>query len=233
MVWIGSLKLSVQNNTELISFQDWTLRVRPAQVLAPRLLLLLHGWTGDENSLWVFVRNFSEDYWIVAPRAPYFSEQPAGGYSWRPLRPENRAWPSLNDLRPSAEALIPLIDAYSTENNIDASQFDVMGFSQGGALTNVITLLHPERIRRAGILAGFLPADSEPLLRDKPLKGKPFFVAHGRLDETVKVEYAHQSVKSLEMAGAEVTFCEDDVGHKVSAPCLRGLEDFFARSNDR
>src|ERR1700690_2793638 len=156
MVWIGSLKLSLQNNTELISFQDRILRVRPAQVKAPRLLLLLHGWTGDENSLWVFVRNFSEDYWIVAPRAPYSSEQSAGGYSWRPLRSENQAWPSLDDLRPSAEALIPLINAYSTDNNIDASRFDVMGFSQGGALTNVTTLLHPKRIRRAGILAGFL-----------------------------------------------------------------------------
>ena len=228
MVWIGSLKLSDPNNTELISFHDWTLRVRPAKGKTPPLLLLLHGWTGDENSLWVFVRNFSEDYWIVAPRAPYSSEQPAGGYSWRPLRVENRAWPGLEDLRPSAEVLIPLIDAYSDENNFDASQFDVMGFSQGAALANTITLLHPERVRRAGILAGFLPANSEPLLQDRPLKGKAFFVAHGRLDETVKIEYARQSVKLLELAGADVTFCEDDVGHKVSAHCLRGLEDFFA-----
>jgi phospholipase/carboxylesterase len=228
MVWIGSLKLSVQNNSELISFHDWTLRVRPTKGKAPRLLLLLHGWTGDENSLWVFVRNFSEDYWIVAPRAPYSSGQSAGGYSWRALRSENQGWPSLDDLRPSAKALIPLIDAYSAENNLDSSRFDVMGFSQGAALTNTLALLHPERIRRAGILAGFLPAGAEPFLQGRPLKGKSFFVAHGRSDETVKIEYARQSVKSLEMAGADVIYCEDDVGHKVSAHCLRGLEDFFA-----
>ena len=29
-------------------------------------------------------------------------------------------------------------------------------------------------------------------------------------------------------AGAQVTFCEDEVGHKVSASCLRALKDFFA-----
>jgi predicted esterase len=32
----------------------------------------------------------------------------------------------------------------------------------------------------------------------------------------------------LESAGADVTFCEDEVGHKVSAHCLHALEDFFA-----
>ena len=31
----------------------------------------------------------------------------------------------------------------------------------------------------------------------------------------------------LEQAGAQVTYCEADVGHKVSADCLRGLENFF------
>jgi len=150
-------------------------------------------------------KEFSEDYWIVAPRAPYSSEQTCGRFSWRPLRVENRAWPGLEDLRPSAEVLIPLIDAYSDENNFDASQFDVMGFSQGAALANTITSCI--RTGSAGWnMAGFLPANSEPLLQDRPLKGKAFFVAHGRLDETVKIEYARQSVKLLELAGADVTF---------------------------
>ena len=201
--------------------------MRLANIKAPRLLLLLHGWTGDENSLWVFVRNFSEHYWIVAPRAPHNSKQPVGGFSWRPLGEDSHGWPNLDDLRPSVEALIPLIDSYSKENNFVSSQFDVIGFSQGGALTNTIALLHPERIRRAGILAGFVPANAESLAEGQPLKGKSFFVAHGRLDETVKIEHARQSVKYLERAGADVTFCEDEVGHKVSARCLRALEGFF------
>jgi phospholipase/carboxylesterase len=219
--------MHVQSDSDILLFQNWTLRVRSAKTKEPRLLLLLHSLTGDENSLWVFVRNFSEDYWIVAPRAPDPSGQPAGGYTWRPVRAENRAWPSLDDLRPSAEALVQMIDGYSAQNDLDGSRFDVMGFSQGGALTNTIALLHPERIRRAAVLAGFIPADAEPLMRDQPLKGKSFFVAHGRLDETVKIEYARQSVKWLETAGAQVIFCEDDVGHKVSANCLHALEDFF------
>jgi len=219
--------MSVQNSAGLVSFQNWTLRVRPAKIKTPRLLLLLHGWTGDENSLWIFVRNFSEDYWIVAPRAPYLSGQPARGYSWRRSPGHIEGLPGLDDFRPSVEDLISLMDAYSAENNLDASRFNVMGFSQGGALTNMIALLHPERIERAAVLAGFVPSGAEPLVQGRPLEGKSFFVAHGILDETVKIEYARQSVKLLESAGADVTFCEDEVGHKVSARCLHALEEFF------
>jgi phospholipase/carboxylesterase len=217
----------VQSNTDLISYGSWTLRVRSANTKTPHLLLLLHGWTGDENSLWVFVRNFPENYYILAPRGPHPSEQPAGGYSWRPIPSNDRGWPSLDDLRPAADSLITLMDGFSAEKDLDASQFDVMGFSQGAALTNTIALLHPDRIRRAGILAGFVPANAEQFIEKKPLMGKAIFIAHGRLDETVKIETARLSAKLLEMAGANTTFCVDEVGHKVGAHCLRALEDFF------
>jgi phospholipase/carboxylesterase len=143
------------------------------------------------------------------------------------LKSEDEGWPDVDDLRPEVEPLISLIDAYSLENNIDASKFDVLGFSQGGAMVNVMALTHPERINRAGILASFVPANSESLIHSRPLNGIKFFVTHGRLDETVKIKHARESVKMLEMAGADVTFCEDDVGHKVSARCMRALEEFF------
>ena len=54
-------------NTELISLDGWTLRVRPAQTADPRLLVLLHGWTGDENSMWIFAKRLSPAYWMIAP----------------------------------------------------------------------------------------------------------------------------------------------------------------------
>jgi hypothetical protein len=34
-------------------------------------------------------------------------------------------------------------------------------------------------------------------------------------------------VALLEKAGATVTYCEEDVGHKLSAGCFRGLESYF------
>ncbi len=218
--------MRIPNDAELITLHDWTLRVHPASRHPMRLLLLLHGWTGDENSMWVFVRKFSLDYWIIAPRAPYATEP--SGYSWRATGSNARSWPSLEDFHSSADALIALVDDYAVQNQIDARQFDVIGFSQGAALTNAISLLYPERVRRAGVLSGFLPEGTESLMEKRPLNGKPFFVAHGTLDEMVKIEYARQSVELLERAGASVTFHEDEIGHKLAANGLHALEEYFS-----
>jgi phospholipase/carboxylesterase len=216
----------VQSDTELVTFQGWTLRVRASSQKPARLLLLIHGWTGDEESMWVFVRNFPADYWIIAPRAPYITEP--GGYSWRLRRLGDGDRPGLENLRPAAESLIGFVDAYALENSLQVSEFDMMGFSQGAALASTLAFLHPERIRRVGILSGFVPAEAEPLVAAHPLSGKSFFVAHGTVDETVRIEVARQSVQLLEKAGAQVIFCEDEVGHKLSLNCLRALEKFFA-----
>jgi phospholipase/carboxylesterase len=222
---IGLSNVRAQDDTRLVTFHNWTLRIRPGSAPTARLLLLVHGWTGDENSMWVFVRNFPPSYWIVAPRAPFAA--PAGGYSWRPQPTTPGQLPQLEDLRSSAATLTELADAYAAENDLKGQEFDVIGFSQGAAVTNVLALLHPARIGRAGVLAGFVPAGAETLVDKRPLAGKQFFVAHGTLDEMVKIETARQSAELLEQAGANVTFCEDAVGHKVSAACLRALQEFF------
>ncbi len=215
-----------QNEPALISFEDWTLRVRESTAPSPRLLLLVHGLTGDENSMWVFARDLPAWYWIVAPRAPYAAMQ--GGYSWRPPQFENLNRFSLDQLRAAAEALIGLVDGYSASAGLDAHTFDVMGFSQGAAMSSVLAFLYPQRIGRVGILAGFVPGGLEELVAQRPLAGKPFIVVHGTKDQMVPIERARASIEILEQAGAKVTYCEDEVGHKVSVTCLRSLKKFFA-----
>ena len=217
-----------QNNTSLITFNDWTLRVRESTAASSRLILLLHGLTGDENSMWVFARNLSAEYWMVAPRAPHASLMEQGGYSWHPPDSETEDRPRLEQLRASAESLIRLVDEYAVSVGLNPDVFDVMGFSQGAAMSSLLAFLYPERIRKVGILAGFVPDGLEELVTQRPLEGKPFFVAHGTKDETVSVARARASIEILERAGAQVTYCEDEVGHKVSANCLRALKDFFA-----
>ena len=214
------------NNTHQMTYNDWTMRVRHAAQEPARFMLLLHGWTGDENSMWIFARRFPGDMWIAAPRAPHLAEE--GGYSWRALQPGTWGLPTLSDLKPAADSLIRLVDDLSASIGVDATQFDVAGFSQGGALTNVLALLYPQRVRRAVVLAGFMPGGVEGLLARRVLVDKPFFVAHGTQDDLVPLERAQQSIDLLKQAGAQVTFCEAEVGHKVSTDCLRGLETFLA-----
>jgi phospholipase/carboxylesterase len=213
-------------DTQLIEFEGRTLRIRESPGPSPRLLLLIHGLTGDENVMWVFARDLPAHYWMVAPRAPHTAEP--SGYSWRPPPFETMDGPSLEQLKQNAEALIRLVDAYAASAGIEASTFDVMGFSQGAAMSNVLAFLYPNRVGKTGILAGFIPHGLEELVSQRPLEGKSFFVAHGTKDERVTVERARSSVALLEQAGAKVTYCEDDVAHKVSLNCLRALKEFFS-----
>jgi phospholipase/carboxylesterase len=224
------------NETELLTFNNWTLRVRASQSASPRLLVLIHGWTGDENSMWVFTRNLSTDYWMMAPRAPHAGDP--SGFSWRP--PEMQTLrhsfasqggafgrPGFESLEPAAGELMRLIDEYSASVKLDAKSFDLMGFSQGAAMVNVIGMLHPQRVRKMAVLAGFVPSDMETIVQQKPLAGKNIFMAHGTQDQMVPVERARASVEMLEKAGAQVTYCEDEVGHKLGATCMRALENYL------
>ncbi len=190
------------------------------------MLVLVHGWTGDENSMWVFAGNLPRSYWIIAPRAPYATLP--SGYSWQQAGEGAHERPTFGQLRPAAGSLLALVGAYAAQNYLDASQFDAIGFSQGAALVVAAAMGSPERIGRVGVLAGFVPEGAEAIAATKPLKDKPFFVAHGTLDERVSVNVARRSVELLEEAGAQVTYCEDEVGHKLSAKCLRALHAFFA-----
>ena len=217
--------MRAQNNS-LIHFNDWTLRVREATQTPARLLLMIHGWTGDENSMWVFARNFPADVLMLAPRGLHAA--PQGGYSWRPHREGTHGRPGLADLSDAAGRLLRLVDEYQTEAGMDAGPFDVMGFSQGAAMSNVIACLFPERVRKVGVLAGFMPSGMEEIIAQKPLTGKSVFVTHGTQDNLVPIDRGRASMSLLEQAGAHVTYCEAEVGHKVSADCLRALETFFS-----
>lgn len=213
--------------TETIEFNGWTMRVRPASMDHPRLLLMIHGWTGDENSMWVFARRFSaENYWIISPRAPHPADPQ--GFSWRPHLVKTFGRPSLEMLLPSAEALIRLVDEYSASVKIEVDQFDVIGFSQGGAMVNVLGMVFSNRIRKMGVLAGFVPSGLDAYIEKRALDGKKIFVAHGTQDELVTIDRARASMELLERAGAAITYCEAEVGHKLSSDCLRALEEYLA-----
>lgn len=222
--------MQTATKTELITFNNWTLRIKSSSVENPRLMVMIHGLTGDENSMWVFARKLSYPYWMIAPRAPHTTEP--FGFSWRDVNKHplhsDLGRPSLEMLFPSLEALIKLIDEYSASLKIDASQFDVMGFSQGAAMVNLLGLIYPNRIRKMAVLAGFVPSGLDEYIEKKTLTGKNIFVFHGTQDETIPIDRARASIELLEQAGANVNFVEEAVGHKLGPNGLRALEEYFA-----
>ena len=215
----------MDNNNQTIEKAGFVIKMRRPEGEPPfPVMLMLHGWTGDENSMWIFAGRLPEDALLIAPRGIYPS--PLGGYSWQDA--ENRRWPKLQDFDPALEALLALLRPQNFPE-ADFADLRAVGFSQGAALTYALALLHPDKLVSFGGMSGFLPGEVDAVIAQRPLAGKHAFVTHGTQDEMVDVQRAREAVEKLEQAGAQVTYCEDDVGHKLSLTCFKGLEAFFER----
>ncbi len=135
--------------------------------------------------------------------------------------------PNASELKPAAEALVGLVNEWCVEKGFRAEQFDLVGFSQGTALSYLLMLLYPGRVRKLAALSGFMPEGTDHMVNQQSLEGKPVFVSHCRQDEMVPVEKAREAVRRLSEVGAKVIYCETDGGHKVSKECMQALEIFL------
>ena len=217
------------NDFEPLTLDNWHLRVRrPSGPEPGPVALLLHGLTGDENVMGIFASRLPKEYLIISPRGLFSS--PSGGYSW--LEKEFGAWPHIDNFHEPLNRIISLLDLCHANFVGDFSAVHVLGFSQGSALAYAFALTHPERVLTISGLAGFLPTGMTDLADEGPLSGKKALVTHGTLDDRVPVDRARQAVKTLKMAGAEVVYCEAEVGHKLNAGCFRALEHFHKSLRD-
>jgi phospholipase/carboxylesterase len=214
---------------KVITINDWVIRMQRPEGNGPfGVWLMLHGWTGDENSMWIFAPSLPKQAIKLAPRGLFTTQEK--GYSWHAAI--SKPWPWMDDFQPAVNALLELVSGKNFPDG-DFSQLHLIGFSQGAALAYAMAIMYPERITSLVGLSGFIPDGASAWLRQGRLTGLPVFIAHGTEDELVPVERARGSVELLKNYGAKVTYCEDRVGHKLSANCLRGLGAFYQRINDR
>ncbi len=198
-----------------------TYRYRPGRSGARLSAVLLHGLTGDERVTWILESSLPPGSRVIAPRGPFAA--PGGGYGWMPS--ERTGGAARDGFRAGVDALGRLLDDLEAGDALDRSRLVFLGLSQGAALA--FAAAAEPRTRPAGLaaLAGFLAAGEAG-----DLSGLPVFWGHGSRDDRVPIARARQDVERLRAAGARVTFCESDVGHKLGAECLRGLKAWLIES---
>lgn len=210
-----------------LTIDAWHLKIRQPVGDGPQpVILLIHGWTGDEHSMWVFAPRLPKNALLIAPRALYPSNHPEiAGYSWVPQRADG--FSTLEMFAPAVDAFEDLLPKLASHfPKADFSGFGMMGFSQGSAFSVAYAARNAASVERLAILAGFLPEASQAAL--PALAGKPIFIAHGTQDQTVPVSRAYAARDQLAAAGAQVRYCESEVGHKLGANCVAELAEFFS-----
>lgn len=207
-----------------IKLDGWPFRIKKPSTVPDqtRVLLLLHGHLGNENVMWILTNPLPDDYIMLAPRAPVKTGKDQ--YSWHEIK---TGWPDIETYQGLIDSLLSRVNAWLEDNRLEFEKFDVMGFSQGAAMAYAMAILYPDKVGRVAAIAGFIPKSWEEHLQQASLEGKDFFVAHGTQDEIVPITKAQQAARWLKENNAQVTFCEADTGHKLSANCFNGLGDFF------
>lgn len=195
---------------------DLTYRVRPGS--GGPSILLLHGYGGDENVLWVIESALPKNGLMAAPRGLFGAE--GGGYAWV----ENNLGPggTLHDFDQVRLALTRWIATLERKHGLIAGDTYLVGFSQGSALGFALAALGDIQPRGLAALAAYLP-DGDL----RRLKGLQVFWSHGMQDDRVPILRARTDVQRLREAGALVHYCESDTGHKVGIECMHALKDWL------
>jgi len=216
------------------------------------LLVMLHGYAGDEESMWTFTRGLEGvKPVVVAPRG-FLEAEPArleregreivDGYCWWTVdtlpngEPRKDRRTTTADLEFAFERVEPFIEGIVSKYDIDRSRIVGVGFSQGSAVLSSLSLHKPGLLKGMAFLAGFTPSCVfkegclvSPEVKEGRVKLPRYFMAHGTQDRIIEIHMARRAKAELEKLGAGVEFHTDQIGHKIGPNGVRGLRRWLTQ----
>jgi phospholipase/carboxylesterase len=207
-----------------------TYEERPAGGEPAGLLVLHHGRGSDELDLLGLadVLDPEQRLHVVTPRAP-LTLPGAPGHHWYVV--PRVGYPDPGTFAAAYSALTAFHDELWERTGLTPEQTILGGFSMG-AVMSYATGLGPGRPAPAGILpfSGFVPTVEgwQPDIAGRP--GLRAFIAHGRRDPVIGVDFAHRARELLERGGLAVEYHESDAGHFIDPAHLPAAVEWVRRT---
>lgn len=183
------------------------------------LFVALHGWGANAQDLAPLAPFFQiPNCQYLFPDAPFNHPSFPGGKAWYSLET-----PHYEGLQQSRELLTNWLKSLEAESGVPLSRTFLSGFSQGGAMTLDVGLTLP----LAGLcsLSGYL--HSEPQSSDAPFP--PVLIAHGKQDQVVPLQAAHQARDALVALNVNVEYHEFEMGHEIQPTELTAMQQFLQK----
>jgi phospholipase/carboxylesterase len=192
------------------------------------LLVLHHGRGADEQDLLSLgdALDPGRRLHIVAPRGP-LGLPGSPGYHWYLVPRVGHPDPAT--FHAAYRELARFHDELWEHTGLGPKQTVLGGFSMGSVMSLALGL-GPDRPAPAGILAfsGFLPV-VEGWQPDLGAADEPYvFIAHGRRDPVIPIDFARRARGLLESAGLEVDYHESDVAHQIDPRQIPAAIDWLA-----
>jgi len=192
-------------------------RERPAAGEAAGLLVLHHGRGADENDLLGLadVLDPERRLHVVTPGGP-LTIPGWPGKQWYVV--PRVGYPDPDTFWAAHATLSSFHDELWERTGIAPDRTVFGGFSMGSVMSYTMGL-DPSRPAPAGILAfsGFVPTVEgwTPDVAGRAASGLKAFIAHGRQDPVMDVEFARQAKALLEAGGVPVEYHESDAAHHI------------------
>jgi len=197
--------------------------LRPAAATPEGALVLLHGRGADEHDLLPLLDLLDPERRLVGvtPAGPL--RLPPGGKHWYVV--QRVGFPDRDTFHASYALLareLPQLTGVPWEQTI------LGGFSQGTVMAYALAL-GAGRPTPAGLVAlsGFIPT-VEGWTADLDRPGLDAWIAHGRRDPVISVDFAREARDRLEAAGIAVHYHEGDGGHHLDPATVAGLPAWVA-----
>jgi phospholipase/carboxylesterase len=188
---------------------------RPAAGEAAGLLVLHHGRGADEHDLigLADVLDPERRLHVVTPGGPLVLPGWPGRHWYTVPRV---GFPDPDTFAAAYTALADFHDELFERTGIGPERTVFGGFSMGSVMSYALGL-GADRPAPAGLLifAGFIPTVPgwQPSLTDR--QGLPVFIAHGRRDPVMDVQFARTAREQLERGGLDVEYHESDAAHHI------------------
>ena len=203
-------------------------RERPSAGEPAGLLVLHHGRGADEQDLLGLadVLDPERRLHVVTPRGP-LTLPGWPGYHWYVV--PRVGYPDPETFRMAFAALAEFHDELWERTGLGPERTVLGGFSMGAVMSHSLAL-PAERPAPAGILAfsGFVPVVEgwAPDLAGR--SGLRAFVAHGRADPIIAVDFGRRARELLEGGGLEVEYHESDVAHQIDPANMPAARDWLS-----
>jgi phospholipase/carboxylesterase len=206
---------------------DLAFRERPADGALEGLLVLHHGRGADERDLLPLADVLDPERRLhaVTPRAP-LTLPGWPGYHWYVV--PRVGYPDPETFHAAYRQLAEFHDELWERTGVPPERTVLGGFSMGSVMSYSLGL-GGERPAPAGILAfaGFVPV-VDGWEADLGRAGRTrVFIAHGRNDPIMEVDFARQARNLLEGGGFEVEYHESDVAHEIDPAHVRSAADWL------
>lgn len=194
------------------------------------LILLMHGYGSNEEDLFSFAPELSEDAYIISVRAPY--TVPPYGYAWYAINfdANQNKFSDDNEAIESRDKIVAFIDTLLATYPIDGNQVNLVGFSQGAILSYAVALSYPEKINKVVALSGYFNENIlTPNYKGNNFDKLSFFASHGTVDQVIPVDWARKTPEILTNLKIENDFKEYPVGHGVHPLNFKDFKAFLEK----